>query len=200
MRDVFIHDTAVVEQNVLIGESTKVWHHCHIRSGAVLGENVNVGKGVYVDTGVVVGSNVRIQNGVSLYKGVTVEDNVFLGPHCNFTNDLFPRANSRNWEVVPTLIRRGASIGSNATIIGGVTVGECSMVAVGAVVTEDTLPFSLMIGHPARLKGFVCECGQKMDRTADTAPLDMSYRCTGCRKSLAIHFDLREEPSGGAET
>ncbi len=199
MRNVFIHETAVVEENVLIGGNTKVWHHCHIRSGAVLGKNVNVGKGVYVDTGVVIGSNVRIQNGVSIYKGVTIEDDVFLGPHCNFTNDLFPRANSENWEVVPTFIRKGASVGSNATIIGGVTIGEYSMVAVGAVVTEDTLPFSLMVGHPARLKGFVCECGQKMGRTGDNAPLDMCYRCTRCRKSLAIHFELRGHNSGRAE-
>ena len=189
-KDTFIHESAIVEEDVSLGEGTKVWHHCHIRSGAVLGAQVNVGKGVYVDRGVVIGDRVRIQNGVSLYRGVSIEDDVFLGPHCNFTNDLFPRANSRDWKLIPTTVKRGASIGSNATIICGVTVGEHSMISVGAVVTEDTLPFSLMVGHPARLKGFVCACGQKMAKAEAPSGRLHRYRCTGCARELTISFDL----------
>ncbi len=189
MSDLFIHETAVVEDDVTIGANTKIWHHCHIRSGAVLGENVNVGKGVYIDGQVSIGNNVRIQNGVSLYRGVTIEDDVFLGPHCNFTNDLFPRANSLDWKIIPSVIKRGASIGSNATIICGVTVGEYSMISVGSVITEDTLPFSLMVGQPARLKGFVCRCGQKMAKM-DSQGYDIRLQCSTCEKELTIRFDI----------
>jgi acetyltransferase-like isoleucine patch superfamily enzyme len=189
MEEIFIHETAIVESGVSIGAGSKLWHHCQVRSGAVIGRNVNIGKGVYVDVDVVIGSNVRIQNGVSLYKGVTIEDDVFIGPHCNFTNDLFPRVNSKNWQIIPTLIRKGASIGSNATIICGVTVGPYSMVSVGAVVSEDTLPFSLMVGHPARLKGFVCKCGQKMIKTENSGEYRIRMRCITCDQLLSIRFD-----------
>lgn len=190
----FIHDSSYIESNVEIGNGTKIWHHCHIRSGALIGENVNIGKGVYVDSGVVIGDNVRIQNGVSLYKGVVIEDDVFLGPHCNFTNDLFPRANSENWEIIPTIIRKGASVGSNATIVCGVTVGQYSLISVGAVVTEDTLPHSLMIGHPARLKGFVCQCGYKMDKQILSSGLVSEYRCSKCAGyiNVSVTFNKSE--------
>ena len=191
MGEYFTHETAIVESGVTIGKNTNIWHHCHVRGGAVIGENVNIGKGVYVDANVAIGNNVRIQNGVSLYKGVKIEDDVFLGPHCNFTNDLYPRANSKNWVVVPTLIKRGASIGSHATIICGVTVGEYSLISVGAVVTEDTLPYSLMLGHPARLKGFVCKCGQKMDRADSSDDYRICARCSSCGKELSITFSLK---------
>jgi len=190
MTSFYLHETAIAEDNVTIGEGTKIWHHCHIRKGAVIGDNVNIGKGVYVDTDVVIGNNVRIQNGVSLYKGVEIEDDVFLGPHCNFTNDLFPRANSEKWQVIPTLIKEGASIGSNATIICGVTIGIYSLISVGAVVTEDTLPFSLMVGHPARLKGFVCKCGYKMNKIKSIQTFESAFECSVCDKQLKIKFEI----------
>jgi UDP-3-O-[3-hydroxymyristoyl] glucosamine N-acyltransferase len=191
MSDYFVHETAIVEEGARIGANTKIWHHAHVRSGAVIGDDVSIGKGAYVDIGVTIGNRVRIQNGVSIYKGVSVEDDVFLGPHCNFTNDLFPRANSSEWEVVPTRICKGASIGANASIVCGVTIGRYSLISVGAVVTQDTLPFSLMVGHPARLKDFVCACGRKLTRTLHEA-LVYTYRCEACGKKLSITFALTE--------
>lgn len=113
---------------------------------------------VYIDVGVEIGNNVKIQNGVSVYRGVKVEDDVFLGPHMTFTNDLYPRAFNEDWELVPTLVKKGASIGAHATIVCSVTIGEYAMVGAGAVVTKDVPPFGLVFGNPARLKGFVCYC------------------------------------------
>lgn len=188
----YAHPSAIIEENVLIGAGTKVWHHCHIREGAVIGSDVILGKGVYIDCNVVIGDNVKIQNNVSVYQGVVIEDDVFLGPHCVFTNDLYPRANSEEWQVIATLVKKGASIGANATILCGNTVSEYSMVAAGSVLTSDTLPFSLVAGQPARLKGFVCHCGEKMGRPEAAADLESHYRCAACNRTLKVVLSMSE--------
>ena len=178
----FIHSLAVVEENVEIGEGTRIWHFAHIRKGAKIGKNCNISKDVYIDVNIEIGDNVKIQNGVSVYRGVKIEDDVFLGPHMTFTNDLYPRAFNENWEIIPTLVKKGASIGAHATIVCGVTVGEYAMVGAGAVVTKDVPPFGLVYGNPARLKGFVCYCGRKVNKKIDECEDYITFKCSYCDK------------------
>lgn len=154
-----VDPTAVVEDGARIGPGVAIWHHCHVRSSAVVGAGTVLGKNVYVDTGVTVGDRVRVQNNVSLYRGVTVEDDCFVGPSVVFTNDLVPRSRNSDWQPVSTFVRRGASIGANATIVCGVTIGEWSLVAAGTVVTADVRPHEIVAGNPGRTLGWVCECG-----------------------------------------
>lgn len=177
--DYYVHPTAVVEEGASIGTGTKVWHHAHVRDGAVVGGDCNLGKNVYVDAGAVIGSRVKIQNNVAVYHGLTVEDDVFLGPSCVLTNDLHPRASNPSWQITPTLIRRGASVGANATIVCGTTIGEWAMVAAGAIVTRDVEDHQLVLGAPARPAGWVCECGQTLTRQVAPKPADL--RCEACR-------------------
>ncbi len=158
--------TAIVEPGSNIGHGTLIWHHAHVRAGATIGANASLGKNVYVDTDVTIGSRVKIQNNVSVYRGVTIADDVFLGPSCVFTNDRYPRASNTDFQVVPTLVQRGASVGANATIVCGVTLGEWSVVAAGAVVTKDVAAHQLVAGSPARSAGWVCECGRVVSREA----------------------------------
>lgn len=174
----FIHETAVVEAGAQLGPGTRVWHHAHVRRGAVIGAGCNIGKNVYVDQGAVIGNGVKIQNNVSVYEGVTIEDDVFVGPSAVFTNDLHPRANPVEWQITPTLVRRGASIGANATIVCGNTVGTEAMVGSGAVVIGDLEPNELVVGNPARRIGWVCPCGAVSSRE-HTRPDDV--RCDACK-------------------
>lgn len=160
MSGVFVHPTAEVDPSAVLGPGTKVWNNVQIRERAVIGRECIVGKSVYIDHTVVIGDRVKIQNGVSIYHGVTIEDDVFLGPHMTFTNDLYPRSFDPEWHVVPTLVRKGASIGANVTIVCGVTLGEYSMVGAGAVVTKDVPPHALVIGNPGRIVGFVTVMGK----------------------------------------
>ena len=171
------HDTALVEDGAEIGDGTRVWHHSHVRAGARIGSDVNLGKNVYIDSGVTIGDRVKVQNNVSVYHGVTIADDVFLGPSCVFTNDRYPRAVGA-WEVTATTVRRGASVGANATIVCGVTLGEWCAVGAGAVVTHDVLPHQLVLGNPARPAGWVCECGRVVSRDAGTAPDE--FNCNVC--------------------
>jgi UDP-2-acetamido-3-amino-2,3-dideoxy-glucuronate N-acetyltransferase len=164
--DVFIHPTSEVEIGASIGLDTKIWHLCHIRSGASLGANCTIGRNVFVDVGVSIGDGVKIQNNVSVYRGVTIEDEVFVGPSAVFTNDLHPRANSTDWAVTPTLVRRGASIGANATIVCGTEIGAHAMVAAGSVVTHDVQSHQLVAGVPARHHGWVDRAGNIVSRAA----------------------------------
>ena len=170
------HDTAIVEDGASIGDGTAIWHHSHVRAGATLGDHCSLGKNVYIDSGVIVGSRVKIQNNVSVYHGVTIADDVFLGPSCVFTNDRYPRATGE-WEVVPTHVGRGASVGANATIVCGITLGEWSVVGAGAVVTHDVLAHQLVLGNPARPAGWVCNCGRVLSRDI-VRPT--SLRCEHC--------------------
>ena len=168
----FIHPTADVSDRAVVGPRTRIWHQAQVREGARIGARCIVGKGAYVDLDVTIGDNVKIQNGVYVYHGVTVEDGVFLGPGAILTNDKLPRAinpdgtlkSDADWEVSPTVIRRGASIGAGAVILPGVTVGEFAMVGAGAVVTGDVPAHGLVYGNPARLHGYVCRCGQRVSQ------------------------------------
>jgi acetyltransferase-like isoleucine patch superfamily enzyme len=163
MSEAFIHSTADVHPSAVIGKGSKVWNNVQIRERAVIGEDCIVGKSVYIDHTVKIGNRVKIQNGVSVYHGVTIEDDVFLGPHMTFTNDLYPRAFDPEWHVVPTIARRGASIGANCTIVCGVTLGEYCMIGAGAVVTRDVPPHALIIGNPGRIGGFVSVMGRLVE-------------------------------------
>ncbi|MCD6458595.1 MAG: N-acetyltransferase [Thermoproteales archaeon] len=189
----YVHPTAVIEEGAEIGEGTRIWHFAHVRSGAKIGKNCNIGKDVYIDVGVIVGNNVKIQNGVSLYKGVIVEDDVFIGPYAVFTNDLYPRAFSRDWEVIPTQIKKGASIGANATIICGITIGEYAMVGAGAVVTKNVPPHGLVIGNPAKLRGFVCFCGRPLKNIVEERAKEVIYKCHHCGKEVSVKREVYEK-------
>ncbi len=145
----FKHDTAIIDENCSIGDGTKIWHFSHISKNVRIGKNCSLGQNVYIAPNVTIGDNVKIQNGVSVYEGLTIEDSVFLGPHCVFTNDKFPRAFG-DWEITPTILRKGCSIGANATIICGVELGEYSMIGAGSVVTKNVEPKTLVCGNPAR--------------------------------------------------
>jgi UDP-2-acetamido-3-amino-2,3-dideoxy-glucuronate N-acetyltransferase len=157
----FIHETAIIDAGAQIGVGTKIWHHSHVRATAIIGKNVTIGKNVYIDDGVVIGNNVKIQNNVSVYRGVFIEDDVFVGPSVVFTNDLRPRA-FLPWDSTSapaTHICKGASLGANASILCGVTIGEYAMVGMGSVVVKPVGSFELWIGNPAVCRGIVDKDG-----------------------------------------
>ncbi len=182
----FAHPTAVVESSD-IGDGTKIWHFAHVRQGSKIGKNCNVGKSVYVDTEARIGDNVKIQNFVSVYKGVVIEDDVFVGPSATFTNDLYPRAFVWDEEhVVSTLIRRGASIGANSTVICGVTIGEYAMVGAGSVVSRDVPPFALVLGNPAEVRNWICYCGRRLAKVLKESETGTIYRCDACSRDVEI--------------
>ena len=160
---VYIHETAEVSSTASIGEGTRVWHLVQIREDSVIGNDCNISKNVYVDAGVHIGNRVKIQNNVSVYHGVTLEDDVFVGPSAVFTNDFYPRAFNADWKVSETLVKQGASIGANATIVCGNKVGRYAMVGSGSVVTKDVPDYALVAGNPARQIGWVCKCGNKLN-------------------------------------
>ena len=169
--DIFIHPTATVEEGAVLEEGTRVYHYSHVRNGAQLGENCIVGGHVYIDTDVVVGKNCKIQSGARLYHGLTLEDGIFVGPGVQFANDLRPRAinpdsslkSADDWVVSPTLIKHGASIGMGSNILCGLTIGQWAMVGMAASVVKDVPDYGLVVGSPARLIGFVCPCGRRLD-------------------------------------
>jgi UDP-2-acetamido-3-amino-2,3-dideoxy-glucuronate N-acetyltransferase len=174
------HETAIVEPNAEIGANTAIWHHAHVRSGARIGDQCMLGKNVYVDADAIIGDRCRIQNNVSVYAGVELENDVFVGPSVVFTNDLVPRAGSAEWRVVPTLVRQGASLGANSTILCGVTIGKYATVGAGAVVTRDVDDHWLVTGNPARHVGWVCTCGYVIGHGHEK-PLS---ECPSCGKTL----------------
>lgn len=160
----FAHPTAVIDEGCQIGSGTKIWHFSHIMTGCIIGDNCNIGQNVFVASNVKLGNNVKVQNNVSIYEGVICEDDVFLGPSMVFTNVINPRsAVSRKNEYKSTLIKKGASIGANATIICGNEIGEYAFIGAGAVVTKPVLPYALMMGNPARQTGWVSEMGHKLE-------------------------------------
>ena len=177
-KDYFVHESSYIDNGVEIGNGTKIWHFCHVQTGAVIGENCSLGQNVNISNNVKIGNQVKIQNNVSVYEGVELEDGVFCGPSCVFTNDLTPRAKypkgSANYK--KTLVREGATIGANATIVCGHTIGKYALIAAGAVVTSDVPEYALMAGIPAKRMGWVCECGEVLDAT---------LVCSNCNKAYA---------------
>lgn len=168
----FVHESAYVDEGAQIGDGTSIWHFTHIMSGAVIGQQCKIGQNVVISTGARIGNNVKIQNNVSVYGGVILEDDVFCGPSMVFTNVTTPRsAVPRNTlaDYQPTLVRRGASIGANATVVCGHTIGEYAFIGAGAVVTRDVPPYALAFGNPARLRGWACECGLRLTFTGGQA-------------------------------
>ena len=169
--DNFIHETAQVSENTIIGKNTKIWNWCQVRENSKIGDNCILAKGVYVDFGVIIGNNVKIQNNVSIYHGLTIHDGVFIGPHVCFTNDKIPRAinsdeslkEDDNWTISKTIIEKGASLGANSTILPGIKIGKFAMIAAGSVVTKDVPDFGLVVGIPAKLLGYVCKCGKRLE-------------------------------------
>lgn len=158
----FVHPTAVVDEGARLGEGTRVWHFCHVEGTAVIGSGCSIGQNAYVGSRTVIGDHCKLQNNVSIYEGVTLGNGVFCGPSCVFTNDLTPRAlfPKGHENFVPTLVEDGASIGANATIVCGHRIGRCAMVGAGAVVTSDVPSHALVLGVPARVRGYVCTCGE----------------------------------------
>ena len=170
----FVHESAYVDEGAQIGAGTKVWHFCHVLGGAIIGEGCSLGQNVVVMNGTQIGSNVKIQNNVSVYEGVELEDDVFCGPSMVFTNVNNPRSHvSRRNEYRRTLVRRGASIGANATIVCGSTLGEYAFIGAGAVVAADVPAFALMVGVPARRIGWMCQCGERL-------PDSENAQCAAC--------------------
>ena len=164
MANYFNHTSAVIEPGAVIGEGTNIWHFCHIMPEAVIGKGCNLGQNVFVDNNVMIGNHVKIQNNVSVYNGVIIEDDVFVGPSAVFTNVINPRSFIfRKTEFKATIIKKGATIGANATIICGIEVGEYAMIGAGAVVTKGVLPYALMVGNPARQTGWMSKAGVKLD-------------------------------------
>ena len=159
----FVHESAIIDEGCTIGCGTKIWHFSHIMSGCTIGRDCNIGQNVVVSPQVVLGNNVKVQNNVSIYTGVQCEDDVFLGPSMVFTNVINPRsAIARKDQYRPTIVQRGASIGANATIVCGHTIGRYALIGAGAVVTKDVKPYALVIGNPARQTGWVSEYGHKL--------------------------------------
>lgn len=159
----YVHPSAIIDKDCEIGEGTKIWHFSHIMTGAVIGNNCNLGQNVVVSPKVILGKNVRVQNNVSIYEGVICEDDVFLGPSMVLTNVINPRsAVSRKDQYKTTLIKKGASIGANATIVCGNTIGEYAFIGAGAVITKDVPPYALIVGNPGRQKGWMSEYGHKL--------------------------------------
>lgn len=180
--NVFIHESSYVDEPCKIGNGTKIWHFSHIMNYAEIGESCNIGQNVVISPYVKLGKNVKIQNNVSVYTGVECENDVFLGPSMVFTNVINPRsAVNRKNEYQKTLVKKGASIGANSTILCGITVGEYAFIGAGSVVTKDVPPYSLVYGNPARHHGWMCECGEKLDK---------SLVCSDCQKMYAFENDF----------
>jgi len=194
-----IHPTADISSLAQIGDGTSIWHQAQIREDAQIGKNCVISKGVYIDAGVVIGNNVKIQNYVSVYHGVVIEDGVFIGPHVCFTNDLFPRAinpdgslkSADDWTLSKTLVRRGSSLGANSTIRCGITIGQWAMVGAGSVTTEDIPDHGLAWGNPARLKGFICECGGRLAYQSQRGEI-VNTTCQICSRQIDIPWQVWE--------
>ena len=175
MADYFVHESSYVDEGAIIGKGSKVWHFSHVMPGAVIGERCNLGQNVVVMPGTKLGNNVKVQNNVSIYEGVELGDDVFCGPSCVFTNVMNPRSHvSRKDEYRRTVVKRGASIGANATIVCGHTIGEYAFIGAGAVVRGDVAPYAVMVGVPARRTGWMCQCGTRL------ALRDGNTTCEAC--------------------
>lgn len=178
MNSYYSHPTAIIELNASIGDDSKIWHFCHILGGAKIGKGTSLGQNCVVMNKATIGDGCKLQNNISVYSGVTIEDEVFLGPSMVFTNILIPRAHiNRQSEYVATVVKRRASIGANATIICGVTIGKYALVGAGAVVTKDVPDHAIVVGNPATLMAWACQCGQKLEH---------KNKCPHCKESYQL--------------
>lgn len=187
-----IHQSADVDSGAIIGENTSIWQNCIIQKDVVIGKNTTIGANVFIEKGVCLGNNVKVKNNIAIYTGVKCEDDVFLGPNCVFTNVINPRSFiERKNEFRDTLIRRGATVGANATVICGHNIGKYAMVGAGAVVTKDVPDYALVVGNPANIIGYVCKCGERLWENNDI------WKCTRCsleyKKQDDKMFALMEE-------
>lgn len=185
----FVHESSYIDEPVSIGEGTKIWHFCHIMKNSQIGRNCVLGQNVNIDSGVVIGNNVKIQNNVSVYKKVTLEDDVFCGPSMVFTNVINPRSAVPKAieEYASTLVKRGATIGANATIVCGITIGEYAFIGASSVVTKDVPAYALVYGNPARQQGWMCQCGTRFAFNNNWA------RCERCQREYRLqnnHVEL----------
>lgn len=182
MSAIFVHESSYIDEGAVIGDGTRIWHFCHIQGGSKIGERCSIGQSVNVGTNVSIGDGCKIQNNVSVYEGVVLEDYVFCGPSCVFTNDLTPRAAFPKGSAayVPTLVREGASIGANATIVCGNTIGKWALIAAGSLITKDVPDHALMIGVPAKQIGYACKCGTL---------LKGALQCKHCERRYAMVDD-----------
>lgn len=172
-RNYYVHESSYIDDDVVVGSGTKIWHFCHLQKGARIGANCSLGQNVNISNNVIIGNGVKIQNNVSVYEGVELEDYVFCGPSMVFTNDLTPRSRYPKGQAgyKRTLVKHDASIGANATVVCGHTIGEYALIGAGAVVSKDVVPHALMLGAPAVRRGWVCKCGTVLDQT---------YKCGNC--------------------
>ena len=191
-KEYFVHSTSCIDDNVVIGKGTKIWHFCHIQDGAIIGENCSLGQNVNISNNVKIGNGCKIQNNVSLYEGVELEDYVFCGPSCVFTNDLTPRSKfpkgRANYK--KTLVKEGASIGANSTIVCGHIIGKYALIGAGAVVTKNVPDYALMLGVPAVQKGWVCECGQVLKNDKVITNI---FSCQKCGKNYELIMNHLKE-------
>lgn len=169
-----IHPTSEVHSN-MIGEGTTIWQYCVILKNAIIGKNCNINFNVFIENDVRVGDNVTIKSGVQLWNGITIEDNVFIGPNVAFTNDFHPRSKQYPEMFLTTTVKKGASIGANSTIIGGISIGEYALIGAGSVVTKNVPSYTLWYGNPAKMKGYVCQCGNKLDAALCCVACGNSY-------------------------
>jgi UDP-2-acetamido-3-amino-2,3-dideoxy-glucuronate N-acetyltransferase len=199
----FVHPTAEVSADAQVGAGTRIWRQAHIREHARIGEQCNIGKGVYIDAHVQIGSNVKIQNHASIFEGVRLEDGVFVGPHVCFTNDLAPRAitpdgrlkSADDWEITPTLVGYGASIGAGAVIVCGITIGAFALVGAGSVVTREVPPHALVYGNPAHQRGYVCRCARRLFDVREEDGMLVGW-CEHCAQACAIGSPLGRAANG----
>jgi UDP-2-acetamido-3-amino-2,3-dideoxy-glucuronate N-acetyltransferase len=198
MPDFFAHESSYIDEGCRIGAGTKIWHFCHVMEKTAIGRSCNIGQNVVISPGVVIGDNVKIQNNVSVYTGVVLEDDVFCGPSMVFTNVINPRSHvSRKDEYRATLVKRGASLGANCTVVCGHTIGAFAFVGAGAVVTKDVPDYALVVGNPGRIAGWVCECGVRL--AAGARPPE-SVDCGACGTSYRTQNDRLVRASPRPET
>ena len=177
MKAYWAHETSLIDTEAEIGSGTKIWQFCNIMGHVKIGENCNIGQGVFIEDNVIIGNHVKVKNNVALYSGVICEDDVFLGPNCVFTNVINPRSFiEKKDEFKSTLIKKGATVGANATIVCGHTIGQYAFIGAGSVVTKDVPDYALVMGNPARVKGYVCQCGERLNNNDDI------YCCSKCDK------------------
>lgn len=180
-KDYFVHESSYIDEPCEIGQGTKIWHFSHIMKDCKIGKKCNIGQNVVISPGVILGNNVKVQNNVSVYTGVICEDDTFLGPSCVFTNVINPRSFiERKEEYKQTIVKKGASIGANATIVCGYNIGRYAFIGAGTVVTKDVPDYALVVGNPARIIGYVCECGNRLQEIKN------QYKCNICNKEYEM--------------